>query len=113
MVYSTPMIRGLIEPVRSILAELHDLTGTEVHFVLKPDLKSLARMRMAGDRVSSHTLFYRDEDNPLINHVIANECAHLIRIFRAPGGMRRVAVVNDRTMASTGKRSGKISRSSR
>jgi len=42
------MIRGLIEPVRSILAELHDLTGKELHFVLKPDLKSLARLRMAA-----------------------------------------------------------------
>jgi hypothetical protein len=99
MVYSSPMIRGLIEPVRSILAELHDLTGKEVHFVLKPDLKSLARMRMAADTVSSHTLFYRDEDNPLINHVVANECAHLIRILRAPGEMRSVAVANERTMA--------------
>ncbi|HET6490640.1 MAG TPA: hypothetical protein VFG28_12875 [Syntrophales bacterium] len=93
------MIRGLIEPVRSILAELHDLTGKEIDFILKPDLKSLARIRMAGDLVRSHTLFYRDAENPLINHVVANECAHLIRIFRAPGEMRRVAVANERTMA--------------
>jgi hypothetical protein len=93
------MIRGLIEPVHSILAELHELTGKEVHFVLKPDLKSLARLRMAGEYASSHILFYRDEDNPLINHVVANECAHLIRILRAPREMRRITVATERTMA--------------
>jgi len=93
------MIRGLIEPVRSILAELHDLTGKELHFVLKPDLKSLARLRMAGEFATVHTLFYRDEDNPLINHVVANECAHLIRILQAPREMRRITVANERTMA--------------
>ncbi|HTZ41118.1 MAG TPA: hypothetical protein VMB77_13255 [Syntrophales bacterium] len=99
MVYSSLMIRGLLDPIRTILQDLQDLTGKEVHYVHKPDLKSLARMHMAGDLVTSHTLFYRDEANPLINHVVANECAHLIRIFRAPEGKRRLAVANENTMA--------------
>ncbi len=99
MVYSSSMIRGLLEPIRSILQELQDLTGKEVHYVHKPDLRSLARMRMAGDLMTSHTLFYRDEDNPLINHVVANECAHLLRLFRAPEAKRRLAVANEKTMA--------------
>jgi hypothetical protein len=93
------MVKGLLEPVYAILETLKEVTGRDVQFVRKPDLKSLARIRMAGDLATDHTLFYRDVDNALINHVIANECAHLIRLFRAPAGIRRVAVANESTMA--------------
>ena len=80
------MIQGLAEPVRAILDTLRDVTGRDVLFVRKPDLKSLARIRMAGGASAAHVLFYRDEHDPLINHVIANECGHLIRLFGAPAG---------------------------
>ena len=93
------MIHGLAEPVRAILDTLKDVTGRDVQFVHKPDLKSLARIRMAGGATAAHVLFYRDENNPLINHVIANECAHLIRLFRAPVERRFFAVANERTQA--------------
>ncbi len=97
--YERSMIQGLAEPVRAILDTLREVTGRDVQFVRKPDLKSLARMRMAGGASSAHVLFYRDENNPLINHVIANECAHLIRLFRAPVERRFFAVANERTQA--------------
>jgi hypothetical protein len=93
------MIQGLLEPVRAILGTLREVTGRDVQFVSKPDLKSLARMRMAGGASTAHVLFYRDEQNPLINHVIANECAHLIRLFRAPVERRFFAVANEQTQA--------------
>jgi hypothetical protein len=94
------MIQGLAEPVRAILDTLRDVTGRDVQFVRKPDLKSLARIRMAGGASAAHVLFYRDEHNPLINHVIANECGYLIRLFVAPPDKRLVAVANERTQAS-------------
>jgi len=93
------MIKGLLEPVSAILETLREVTGRDVRFVHKPDLTSLARMRMAGGAASDHVLFYRDENNPIINHVIANECVHLIRLFRSPIETRRVAVANERTQA--------------
>jgi hypothetical protein len=93
------MVKGLLEPVYAILESLKEVTGRDVQFVRRPDLKSLARIRIAGDLAAAHILFFRDEDNPLINHVIANECAHLIRLFRAPSEKRRVAVANENTMA--------------
>ena len=99
LVYDRTMIQGLLEPVCAILGTLRDMTGRDVQFVRKPDLTSLARMRMAGGAASAHVLFYRDESNPLINHVIANECAHLIRLFRTPVERRFVAVANERTQA--------------
>jgi hypothetical protein len=93
------MVKGLLEPVCDILDTLREVTGRNVQFVHKPDLKSLARLRMAGEFATDHTLFYRNEDNPLINYVVANECAHLIRILRAPREMRRITVANERTIA--------------
>ena len=94
------MIQGLPEPVRAILDTLRDVTGRDVQFVRKPDLKSLARIRMAGGASAAHVLFYRDEHDPRIHHVIANECGHLIRLFVAPPDKRLVAVANERTQAS-------------
>lgn len=93
------MIQGLAEPVRAILDTLKDVTGRDVLFVRKPDLKSLARIRMAGGATAAHVLFYRDEQDPLIHHVIANECGHLIRLFGAAPEKRLVAVANERTQA--------------
>jgi len=93
------MIRGLLDPVCDILEVLSKVTGKGVTLVRKPDLKSLARMRMAGAGSPAHVLFYRGDNDPLVNHVIANECGHLIRLFGAPPGSRRVAVANERTEA--------------
>lgn len=92
------MIQGLLEPVRDILDTLREVTGRDVQFVRKPDLKSLARIRMETAASSAHVLFYRDEADPFINHVIANECGHLIRLFGAEPAKRVVAVANERTM---------------
>jgi hypothetical protein len=93
------MIPGLLDPVRDILETLCALSGKGVQAVRKPDLKSLARMRMAGAGSPSHVLFHRGGDDPLVNHVIANECGHLIRLFAAPAEKRCVAVANERTEA--------------
>ncbi len=93
------MIHGLIEPVRDILDILRQVSGRDVQFVRKPDLKSLARIRMETAASNAHVLFFRDEADPLINHVIANECGHLIRLFGGEPGKRFVAVANERTMA--------------
>lgn len=93
------MIQGLIDPVLDILHVLRTVSGKDVQTVLKQDLKSLARVRMAGARSRAHVLFYRDERDPLINHVIANECGHLIRLFGAAAEKRYVAVTNECTEA--------------
>ena len=91
------MIQGLLDPVRDILDTLFTVSGKGVQAVRKPELKSLARMRMAGAGSPTHVLFYRGGDDPLVNHVIANECGHLIRLFGVPPERRRVAVANERT----------------
>ncbi len=91
------MIPGLLDPVREILDTLCAVSGKGVQAVLRPDLKSLARLRMAGPGTQTHVLFHRGDDNPVVNHVIANECGHLIRLFAAPPEKRRVAVANERT----------------
>ncbi len=91
------MIPGLLDPVRDILDTLRSVSGKGVQAVRKTELKSLARMRMAGAGSPSHVLFYRGGDDPLVNHVVANECGHLIRLFGVPPERRRVAVANERT----------------
>ena len=93
------MIPGLLDPVRDLLDTLCSVSGKGVEAVRRPDLKSPARMRMAGAGSPSHVLLYRGGDDPLVNHVIANECGHLIRLFAAPPGKRKVAVANERTRA--------------
>ena len=95
--YDRIMIQGLLDPVRDILETLCTVSGKGIRAVRKPDLKSLAHLRMAGPGSQEHVLFHRGGDDPLVNHVIANECGHLIRLLAAPPGMRMVAVANERT----------------
>jgi len=95
--YDRTMIQGLLDPVRDMLDVLREVSGRDVHVVRKPDLKSPARIRMAGAGSAAHVLFWRGDDDPLVNHVIANECGHLIRLYGAPPDRRLVAVANERT----------------
>jgi len=73
---------GLLEPVCAILDTLRDVTGRDVQFVRKrPDLP--CRMRWPGAPRPPRAVSIATKTIP-DHHVIANECAHLIRLFRTP-----------------------------
>lgn len=43
----------------------------------------------------SHLIFYKEEHNEIINHLIAHECGHVLRIFGVPEEKRLLPRTDD------------------
>ena len=94
------MALEMTQAVRSILERVTELTGKSIDFVEKKDLPVLAMLTMAGEDSPHHRLFFRKEHDELVNHVIANECGHILRLYSAPEEKRLIPVASQKTLGS-------------
>jgi len=86
---------NLIDATRQIIQIAEDVSHKNFQFTEKPDLTYYARVKPARKNMPSHLVFYKTEHNELINHLIAHECGHIIRIFSAPEDKRVAPKMND------------------
>jgi hypothetical protein len=101
----------LVQAVRSILERVTELTGKGIDFVEKEDLPVPAMMRMAGKDSPHHQLFLKKDPDELVNHVIANECGHILRLYSTPEEKRLIPVASQKTLGSyTGEMEADIKR---
>ena len=91
------MALELIKPVHLILEKVKELTGKGIEFIEKNDLPTYAAIKMARKNMSAHLVFYKKEHNELINHLIAHECGHILRIFSAPVEKRLMPATDQET----------------
>ena len=76
------MTLELIEPVKKILNDVETATGKSVKFVEKEELGVLATVKLARRSMSAHIILYkRQHDQIIINHLVAHECGHILRMF--------------------------------
>ena len=94
------MALQLVQAVRSILDRVTELTGKSIDFVEKEDLPVLAMLTMAGMDAPHHRLFFKRDHDELVNHVIANECGHILRLYDAPEEKRLIPVASQKTLGS-------------
>ena len=80
----------LIPTTRQILHQVEELTQKKFKFVEKNDLPTLAKVKPARRNISHHVILYRKSDDGIMNHIIAHECGHIIRIFLTPEPKRVV-----------------------
>ncbi|MFA6371143.1 MAG: hypothetical protein WCW68_00815 [Methanothrix sp.] len=73
----------LIEPVKSILSDVEAATGKPLKFVEKDDMNSFAAVKIARRSMPAHIVFYRKQHDAIINHLVAHECGHILRMFGA------------------------------
>ena len=92
------MSLNLIDSVHSILEEVEELTGKKIEYVEKKDLPSPATIQAAKKNMPAHRLLYNKNHNELINHLIANECGHILRIYSVGEEKRKFPVANQRTL---------------
>ncbi len=71
----------LIEPVRLILDKVREATGKDFQFVEKSDLPTYATVKAARRPMPAHVVIYRRNYDEIINHLIAHECGHILRMF--------------------------------
>lgn len=90
------MALEIIEATQKILEQVEGLTQKRFKFAERDDLTSFAKIKPARKNMPNHIMFYRKIHDEIINHLIAHECGHIIRIFEAPES-KRVAPFADKT----------------
>jgi hypothetical protein len=86
----------LIEPVQSILKKVEEVSGKGFEYIEKNDLIEFASVKIARQKMPKHLIFYKGTHADFINHTIAHECGHILRIFGAPENKRLMPVMNDK-----------------
>ncbi len=85
----------LIDAVHVILDRVKEETGKSVEFIKKNDLNTLATVKIARRDMPSHLVFYRKTHDNIINHLIAHECGHILRMFAVSEEKRLIPYSND------------------
>jgi len=80
----------LIGPVKSILNEVEATTGKPLRFVEKEDMDVFATVKMARRSMPAHIVYYRRQHDFIINHLVAHECGHILRMFGVPEEKRLI-----------------------
>ena len=84
----------LIRSVYDILEKVKEITSKKVEFVEKNDLSTYAAIKMARRNMPAHLIFHKREHNELVNHLIAHECGHILRMFAVPEEGRLIPMSN-------------------
>jgi len=85
----------LIKPVHDILDRVREVTHKRIEFIEKNDIPTYAAIKMARRNMSAHLIFHKREHNELVNHLIAHECGHILRMFAFPEGKRLIPMSNE------------------
>ncbi len=90
------MTLELIEPVKSILSDVEAATGKPLKFIEKEELGVFATVKLARRSMPAHIILYRRQHDQIINHLVAHECGHILRMFGVPEEKRLIpATPND------------------
>lgn len=90
----------LSQPVRDILTRVTALTGKDFEFVYKKDLVPQAGIKLARQGMPKHIIQYRATEQSVLNHLVAHECGHVIRMAAVPEERRLIPASNRQTMTN-------------
>ena len=85
----------LIDEVHTILDKVKEETDKSVEFIEKNDLRTFAIVKMARRDMPSHLVFYQKKHDEIINHIVAHECGHILRMFAVPEEKRLIPYSDD------------------
>jgi hypothetical protein len=81
---------NLIQSTKNILHLAEDVSHKNFQFIEKVDIDYFARVKPARKNMPFHLIFYKSEHNEIINHLVAHECGHIIRMFAVPEEQRLI-----------------------
>jgi hypothetical protein len=84
----------LLNSTQEILNRIYDLTGKPVEFIQKPDLPTLAMVKIARKKMPYHLIYYKDMNSSNFDHIVAHECGHIYRMMSVPAEYRKVPAAN-------------------
>lgn len=88
----------LIPAARSILRRVTEVTGRGIEFIETEDLPVPAMLKPAMEDSPHHRLFFKKNPDEIVNHVIANECGHILRLYAVPREKRLIPVASQKTL---------------
>lgn len=93
----------LLNSTQEILDLISDLTGKSFELIHKPDLPTLAMVKVARENMPFHLIYYKNISSGNIDHLIAHECGHIQRMMSVPIECRKIPASNlgNRQIAAT------------
>jgi len=89
------MTLDLSPSIDKIFAEVKSLTGKDIKLIEKGDLNVYAFVKIARKSMPDHLIYYKPEHTGIINHLIAHECGHILRIYSVKPEHRLIPFSND------------------
>jgi hypothetical protein len=84
----------LLNSTQEILNLVSDLTGKSFEFIHKPDLPTLAMVKIARESMPSNLIYYKSINSSNFDHLIAHECGHIYRMMSVHSELRKVPTSN-------------------
>ncbi len=84
----------LLPETNEILKKVQDLTNKDFDYVFNPKLNVLGKVKIARQKMDHHIIYYRENNSRQLNHIIAHECGHIIRIFESDPSYRVIPYTN-------------------
>jgi len=81
--------------VYKIFAQVKSSTGKDIKLIENKDLNVYAFVKIARKSMTHHLMYYKPEHTGIINHLIAHECGHILRIHTVEPENRLVPFTND------------------
>ncbi|MFC2047924.1 hypothetical protein ACFLSK_00635 [Chloroflexota bacterium] len=89
------MSLDLPDSVNRIFHDVEVLSGKSVKLIEKRDLDTYASVKIARKSMQDHLMFYKPEHHGFLNHLIAHECGHILRIYGVAPEDRLIPFTND------------------
>jgi len=80
----------LIPETKEILKNVEELTKKKFKFIPNSKITSHAKLKIARNDMENHIVYYKEGASQSINHIIAHECGHIIRIYEAAPSERLI-----------------------
>ena len=84
----------ILPTVRDIVSLIGESTGKEVDFELLINLDTDGIAKIARERMPRHIIRIKENSTARVNHIIAHECCHILRVMQARPSQRIVPSTN-------------------
>jgi len=90
----------LTPDTKEILKNVEELTNKKFKFIHNNEITSHAKLKMARANMENHIVYYRKGASQSIDHIIAHECGHIIRLFEASPSERLIPFLSSKNFES-------------
>jgi hypothetical protein len=81
--------------IKEIFSKVRLLTSKDIQLVEKANLNTYASIKIARRNMPAHILLYKPEYTGILNHLMAHECGHILRIYSVAPEHRLIPFSND------------------